>query len=378
MNLSLFSRNSFQYIKWWFELDHIIFFITFILLIFGLLVLTSASPSVAHKIGVDSNFFYKKHIVFLILGLFVILFISALNERIIAKISLFMLIFCLLLMILVLLNEPQLKGAKRWIRFFGFSLQPSEFIKPAFIIVNALLLSKFVQNEKSQNFILASFILYIIIISLLILQPDMGMVINFTLIWLAQLFIIGFPFKILFIIASIGFLGIMAAYFIFAHVKYRIDMFLFSDGNVSYQVQKSLDAISNGGLFGQGYFNGEIKNNLPDSHTDFIFAVIVEEFGFIISAILLILYGAIILRSLNKAFKHENLFVSIALTGLCLQIAFQVLVNIGVGINYLPTKGTTLPLISYGGSSFIATSIIMGSILLFTKRKFGMVIYANR
>jgi cell division protein FtsW len=372
--LDLLSRSSYKVTKWWYELDHIIVFIVFFIMLFGMLVITSSSPSVAYKIGVDANFFYKKHLIFLILGFLIMLVISSLDERLILKYSLPCFIAILLLMCFVLMYEPQLKGAKRWIRIFGFSLQPSEFIKPLFLIVNSLILSKFIYYNKSHKFIWASILLYLSIIIPLVFQPDMGMVINFTLIWLSQLFLIGFPMSIIFSIGFVGMIGLVLAYYNFGHVKYRLDMFLFSDGNLSYQVQKSIDAISNGGLWGRGYYQGVVKENLPDSHTDFVFAVIIEEFGFVIGLLLLLAYGIIIIRILRMAYKHSNLFISLLLSGLALQIAFQVLVNIGVSINLLPTKGTILPLISYGGSSFIATSAMMGLVLLYSRSSYGRIL----
>ncbi|MBT4989770.1 MAG: FtsW/RodA/SpoVE family cell cycle protein [Rickettsiales bacterium] len=372
--LDLISRNSYKLTKWWYSLDHAILFIVFFMMLFGMLVLTSSSPSVAYKIGVDSNFFYKKHLIFLVAGLLMMLIISAFDERLILKLSLPCFLCLILLMCFVLMNEPQLKGAKRWIRIMGFSLQPSEFIKPIFLIINSLILSKFIYYNKSYKFLWASILLYVTTIFLLVLQPDMGMVINFTFIWLAQLFLIGFPLFIILSIGCIGLFGLVLAYYNFAHVKYRLDMFLFSDGNLSYQVQKSIDAIKNGGLWGQGYYQGIVKENLPDSHTDFVFAVIVEEFGFIIALLLLAGYAIIIIRTLTIAYKHNNLFISLLLSGLALQIAFQVLVNIGVNINLLPTKGTILPLISYGGSSFIATSAMMGMILLYSRTSYGRML----
>ena len=372
--IELSSRKSFKVTKWWYSLDHVTLFIVTFIMLFGLLVITSSSPSVAYKIGVDSNFFYKKHFIFLMVGFLTMLIISAFDDRLILKLSLPCFLFLLLLMFIVLLNEPQLKGAKRWIRVFGFSLQPSEFIKPVFIMINSLILSKYVIHKNASKFLLASFVLYVMTITLLILQPDMGMVINFTLIWLSQLFLIGFSFLIIFSIGLLGLIGLVFAYYYFPHVKYRIDMFLFSDGHMSYQVQKSIDAIRNGGLWGQGYFQGSVKDGLPDSHTDFVFSVIVEEFGFIVALCLIMAYAIVIIRVLTLAYKHENIFISLLLSGLALQIAFQVLVNIGVSINLLPTKGTILPLVSYGGSSFIATSAMIGMILLYSKSSYGRII----
>ncbi|MBL6785497.1 MAG: FtsW/RodA/SpoVE family cell cycle protein [Rickettsiales bacterium] len=372
--IKFLSRNSYRVTKWWYSLDHTILFLVFCIMLFGLLVITSSSPSVAYKIGVDADFFYQKHLIFLLLGIFVMLIIPAFDEKLVLKLSLPCFAILLLLLCIVLLNEPQLKGAKRWIRVGGFSIQPSEFLKPVFLIINSLLLAKYIHYERSLKFIFSTLILYLTTIFLLVLQPDMGMVINFTLIWLSQLFLVGFSFSIILSIGLVGILGLVLAYYNFAHVKYRLDMFLFSDGNLSYQVQKSLDAIKNGGFFGTGYYHGEVKENLPDAHTDFVFAVIVEEFGFVISSLLILCYTIIIIRVLTKAYKDHNIFVSLLLSGLALQLAFQVIVNIGVSINLLPTKGTILPLVSYGGSSLIATSAMIGLILLYSKSSYGRIL----
>ena len=350
-------------------MDHNIIFTILIILLLGVVMSYSASTAVAERIGLESAYFYKRHLYFAIISFAVMLFFSSLNLQQIKLLSIISLLITLALVFLVLFAEPQLKGAKRWLKIFGFSMQPSEFLKAFFIVINAWFLSrKFVRaNYKGY---LCSSILIMVILTGLILQPDFGMVLNFSAVWVAQIYLsmVSYIVIIIFFICAVG--GIILAYYNLGHVKYRVDNFLFAD-DPTYQIRKSLDAIDSGGLFGQGLFEGTVKKFLPDAHTDFIFAALIEELGMICGLILVLLYFYIIIRIMINLKNIPDMFSKLVIIGIAYQLTFQVFVNIGVNLNILPAKGTTLPLISYGGSSMVASGILFGILLALSKESFG-------
>ena len=267
----------------------------------------------------------------------------------------------------------EVKGATRWIRIAGFSYQPSEFMKPFFAVVIGWILS--LKYEEDFPSISLCLILYIIVAILLIVQPDFGMLILTTAVFATQLFIAGLP-RIWIFIAFIGsFGGIMSAYILLPHVTSRINSFLDPVGNENYQAEKSILAFEHGGLYGRGPGEGSIKQYLPDSHTDFIFAVAGEEFGAIICVMIMLVFAFIVLRTLFRLVGEEDKFVQLASTGLITQFGLQATINMGVTLNLLPTKGMTLPFISYGGSSTLAIAITVGMLLGLTKRKTSLVRY---
>lgn len=368
--MKLYYRDSHPVTKWWYQLDHNILFVTFIIMLIGVVMAHSASTAVADRIGLPFSYFYSRHIYFVSIAFIVMIFFSTLSKQQIKMISLLGLLVTILLVFLVLFAEPQLKGAKRWLKIFGFSIQPSEFVKPFFIVINSWFLSRkfFRQNYKGY---LCSLILLTIILSGLILQPDFGMVLNFSAIWLVQLYLSMVSYWIIGLLFLFGIGGIILAYYSLSHVQYRIDTFLFSGSEPSYQVTKSLETINSGGFFGRGVFEGKVKMFLPDAHTDFIFAVMIEEMGMIFAFLILALYMVIIFRISVNIRNIKDEFSQLILLGIASQITFQVFVNIGVNLNLLPTKGTTLPLISYGGSSMVATSILLGILLSVNKKPFG-------
>lgn len=370
--MNLYNRRSNNITKWWFSLDHNIFFAFILLLLVGLVMSRSTSPFVAEKIGLNSLYFYHKHIFFMFMAVVTALLFSILKTHLILRISLFFLIFFLFLVAIIIFTEDHTKGAKRWLRIVGFTLQPSEFVKPFFIVINAWFLSrKFIRNDI--NGYLLSTLTFLIIIICLVLQPDIGMSLSFIAVWSGQIFISGISYLIIVFLLLMALTALSLAYFVFPHVKYRIDMFLFSDSGPTYQVSKSLDAIASGGFAGQGLFEGVVKNNLPDSHTDFIFAAMMEEFGLIITFLILSLYCLIIFRVLLHIKLLKDNFLIILLVGFAIQLAFQLFVNVGVNLNILPTKGTTLPFISYGGSSLLAMGILVGILLAACKDQFGIL-----
>ncbi|MES2677829.1 MAG: putative peptidoglycan glycosyltransferase FtsW [Pseudomonadota bacterium] len=355
--------------KWWLDIDKINFLLIIALIIFGLMMAFTSSPAVAKKISVEKLFFVKKQIFFVFIAIFTITFISFFDKQQIKVVSIFGILTCLALLVLVLVFGSEAKGAKRWIMVLGFNLQPSEFAKIFFLVSNAFLLEKL----KEQKWVIkygTSAALYFSIVILLILQPDFGMTLIFTALWLIQLFIFGLPIFLIILFMCLGVVGGIIGYWSMPHVADRINKFL-NLNEKNYQVERAVDAYVNGGFFGVGPGNGLVKKYIPDAHTDFIFAVVAEEFGLISCLFLITIFIFIISRVIKQVINEEDLFCKLAVVGLISQIALQTLVNIGVSVGMLPTKGMTLPFISYGGSSIIAVSIGFGMILSLTKKKYN-------
>lgn len=367
---SVFDRRYLNSVKkWWIDIDKVNFLIVLGIIIFGLMMTASSSPAIAKKINVDKFFFLKKQLTFASIALILLVVISFLDYEKIKIFSIIGLLGTLGLLVLVLLFGSEAKGAKRWIALGGFTLQPSEFAKTFFIIFNAYILQRLHFEKWTVKYGISAG-LFFIIVCLLILQPDFGMTLTFCVLWVAQLFAYGLPLPFFSAFAVVGAIGAVGAYIAFPHVEDRINKFLDSDGTKNYQAERSIDAFVNGGFFGQGTGNGVVKKFIPDAHTDFIFAVVGEEYGIISCSILIIIFAYLITRIVKRALDEEDMFVYLALCGLMMQFTMQTLVNIGVSLRLLPTKGMTLPFISYGGSSMISMAICFGLILAFTKRKY--------
>lgn len=376
----MFNRLNINFFnKWWISIDKVILFLIVITLFLGNIFTALASPIVASRIGANPYIFIIKNLIFSLIGLFIILFCSTLNEERIINISYICFIILFLLLIVVLFVASENKGAKRWIRLFGFSLQPSEIIKPFFIIIISHILSRFKRIDNSHIYL--SLIVYFILIILLAFQPDIGMLILISSVFFSALFLIGVKLKYFVWLALASLFTLTALYFIFPHFHDRIYTYIssvFLGGEKSYQVAKSLSAFASGGLLGKGPFEGAIKNHIPDAHTDFIFSVIGEEFGAIVCILVLMIFFFISFRFMLKSVPEFDLFRYLAINCLSLVFLFQSIINIGVSINLLPTKGMTLPLISYGGSSMIGISITLGFLLALTKNDYGRYNYNLR
>ena len=274
-------------------------------------------------------------------------------------------------MILVLFIGEEIKGARRWISLGFISIQPSEFIKPFFSILTASILMQRYINPKFPAFKL-SFILYAMVIGLVILQPDFGMAITISAVWAGQMFLAGLSMVWVVLLTIGGVVGLLAAYNFLPHVTVRINSFLDPSTSENYQVKKSIEAFTNGGVFGTGPGEGTVKQHLPDSHTDFIFAVVGEELGMIVCLLIIFLFAFIVIRGLIRVIKVGDLFAMLAVAGLLMQLGFQAIINIGVTLHLLPTKGMTLPLMSYGGSSILSVSLTIGAILALTRKRYGV------
>lgn len=364
-NQSLFGH-------WWRSVDRITLAIVISIMGFSALMVAAASPAVAERIGVESFYFIRRQLVFLVVSMVVMINISLVSPVTVRRLSILGYIFGLGCLVLVLLAGMEAKGARRWLSVGGLSLQPSEFIKPFFAVTTAWILSQKYQKPHFPSFSLA-FGLYGILVLLLILQPDFGMTATISIVWGGQLFLAGLPLLWIGIAVIMGIIGITGAYLFLPHVTERINNFLDPSSEENYQVKRSLEAFMSGGIYGKGPGEGVVKQVLPDSHTDFIFAVVGEEFGLVACIIIIMLYGIIVLRGFLRALQDKDLFILYAVAGLIMQFGMQALFNIGVTLHLLPTKGMTLPFISYGGSSLLSVSLTMGMILALTRRRYGIV-----
>ncbi len=356
--------------KWWASIDRYVLSCVIILSIIGIALLMAASPSVAQRIGYEPFYFVKKQFAFLVIGFCIIIGLSFTDSTTTRRIAILGYLGCLLLLIFVELAGYETKGARRWVRLLGFSIQPSEVIKPFLAVLTAWILTRKTTEKNFPGYTYATLSVALVLF-FVIRQPDFGMTLSIAVIWFSQLIIGGLNVLLVFSGAIFGLIGIITAYFLLDHVRKRIDVFLDASSGDNYQTSKSLQAFENGGVFGTGPGQGRVKEILPDSHTDFIFSVAGEEFGLIFCLGLIFIYAFLSIRCLYQTLNSKDLFVVLAVSGLTIQIFFQAAINMGVAINLLPNTGMTLPFVSYGGSSMISASLAIGMILSFTRKKFG-------
>jgi cell division protein FtsW len=287
----------------------------------------------------------------------------------IRKLSVYGYFICILLITGTLFWGAEIKGAKRWLSLFGFSFQPSELLKPIITVITAWLISEQYQDRKFPG-ILISIISILLVIPLLLLQPDIGILIVIVGTWFAQLFISGLSVFMIIVFLLLGISSMFALYFSLPHFANRIDRFITKSGDEVdfYQIKKSIEAFRNGGFGGKGPGEGVIKTLVPDSHSDFVFSIIGEEFGFVMCIIIICLFSILIVRTILRIMRFSNMFNLSVGFGILFQITLQVLINICTSLNLIPTKGTTLPFISYGGSSMLASAISFGIIFAITKK----------
>ena len=358
---------------WFWTIDRWLFSAYLILISLGAFFVMSSSPKMAVNLHLENHYFTIRHIIFLIIGFFLVLFFSQLNEKNLKLVSFLGMIICIFLMCITIIDGTSTKGAQRWMNIFGQTFQPSEFLKPLFIVSNAWLLHLWKKKLHFRGWLWSLTTLFIIVF-LLLLQPDLGMTILIVSAWVGQLFICGVSIKVLLLLTSFLPVILIISYFNFNHVYHRINVFI--DGN-SFQNLQAIKSFQTGGFFGKGMGEGFYKNNLPDAHTDFIFAVIAEEFGIILCCIIILLYALIIFRSLILAIKCDNLFYILSISGLAFLFAMQSIIHISSNIGIIPTKGVTLPFLSYGGSSTISSAILIGILISLTRKRLNLNKYED-
>jgi cell division protein FtsW len=337
----------------------------------GAVLIMAVAPAAAERIGGLGTFqLAERQLVFLALAILVVVGVSLLEPRNLRRLSVAGLGAAIVLLALTLLVGPEIKGATRWLSVAGVSIQPSEFVKPFFAVAVAWLLAA----EKDGHAIpgtRAALALWAVVVALLLLQPDVGQSFVISAILGIEMFVAGLPLIWVGLMAAGGVLGLAGAYIALPHVALRIDGFLDPAAGDRYQIERSMAAFANGGLFGTGPGEGTVKTQLPDAHSDFIFAVAGEEFGLLACLAMVALFAFVVLRGFSRVLQERSLFVLLACAGLLAQFGLQALINMASALHLMPTKGMTLPFISYGGSSSIGLALAMGMVLALTRRRVG-------
>lgn len=359
--------------RWWRNVDRVTLCCIGILVALGYILMLAASPAVAVRIGASREMFILKQVVFLTVAGSVILAVSSLSKKGVQRLALIGGLLALGATAMTLVHGMEIKGARRWIALPLMSVQPSEFLKPCFAVVTAWLLAerrrKVIFGNIAFPGMMIALICFAVILLLLKSQPDIGMLSVITMVFMAQLFVDGLPlaFVGLGVGAMIGAFG--AAYVVFPHVRSRVERFLNPNIGDHYQIDTALRAFGNGGLLGRGPGEGRVKDLLPDAHADFVFAVAGEEYGLLVCLGIIGVFLVIVLRTLLKLMREDDPFVINAATGLVTGFGLQAFVNMGSTLHLIPTKGMTLPLISYGGSSALSIALALGMILALTRHR---------
>jgi cell division protein FtsW len=338
-----------------------------LLLLSGLVFSFAASPPVAERLGLDSLHFVARHAAYVPLAGAVMVALSFLTPRQVRRLALALLLVCLALMVVVLFIGEEIKGSRRWIYVAGVSVQPSEFMKPAFIVITAWLFAEGSRRPDVPGRMLAVLLLIITTV-LLVAEPDLGQTILFVAVWCALFFLSGVSMILVAGLAGLATAGMLTAYLAFPHVAGRINRFLDPESGDNFQVSTALQSFERGGWSGAGPGEGYMKRVLPDAHTDFVFAVVGEEFGILLCLLIVALFTVLVMRGLLQAFRRPSAFERMAVAGLTTQIGVQAFINMGVNLHVLPTKGMTLPFMSYGGSALISAAMTMGFLLALSRR----------
>lgn len=352
--------------RWWWSVDRPLLAAMLILAALGVGLVMTGSPAVATRIGYAPDHFIVRHLVFLMPAIGALFLCSLLSPRQIWRIATIGGILGLIGILYTIFFGPETKGATRWIPLFGLSVQPSEFVKPCFMVFSGWLLARQKTTEGFPGFWIA-FGLLVVVVGLLMSQPDLGMTFVVSVTFFLMIFLAGCPLRYIVVMALGGMAFLVAVYFTFGHVRSRVDRFLDPSSGDTYQVDRSLEAFASGGLLGTGPGGGQVKLQLPDAHADFIFSVAAEELGMIFTILLIGIYAFIVLRGFSRLRAGNSVFAMLGGGGLLIMLGLQAFIHMGSATQLLPAKGMTLPLVSYGGSSLIAVGITMGFILALTK-----------
>ena len=373
---NFFKENVKNY---WRNINKTIFVCFLMLFILGIFFSFSSTSSLAgERLNKDYYFFFSKHLIFAISAIFLMILISFIQINLFKKIIIPIFIIALISLVLVFFLGVEVKGSKRWLNLLFFRFQPIEFMKPFFIVTIAQILSKNNQNTSNSSYFL-SFLVLTTLCIILLNQPDVGQAVLLILSWSAVVFISGI--KLIYILSLFGLIltSLAGLLFIlpdkFSYIFKRIETFFDPTKGDRFQSNNALDAIREGGITGQGMGEGTLKDRVPEAHTDYIISVIAEEFGSIISIIIICIFLYISFKVIKCALSENEKFIKISLSGLSALLIFQTFIHIGVNTSLLPTTGMTLPFLSYGGSSMIGSAILAGIILNFTRRRLLNEIY---
>ena len=352
---------------WWWTVDRPMLSLVIVLLLTGCVLSFAASPPVAERLGLDSLHFVLRHAFYAPLALALMIGLSFLTPRQVRRAALGLLVICLILMVVVLFIGEEIKGSRRWLFIGGMSIQPSEFMKPAFIVITAWLFAEGTRRPDVPGKMLAAALL-LITAGLLVAEPDLGQTILFAAVWGALFFLAGVNMMMFVALGGVAVGGMISAYYAFPHVAARINRFLDPEAGDNFQIMTAMQSFERGGWSGTGPGEGIMKRVLPDSHTDFVFAVVGEEVGILLCLLIVAMFVALVMRGFSQALRRNDGFERMAVAGLATQIGIQAFINIGVNLHLLPAKGMTLPFISYGGSALLSAAVTMGFMLALSRR----------
>jgi cell division protein FtsW len=369
--MALLSRTDRSLLaNWWWTVDRWSLAAVVALIVAGVLLSLAASPAVAGRIELQPFHFVYRQLSFVAPSLVMILILSLCGPRDVRRAALALFGLSLALMVAALFFGPEIKGAHRWLVFGPLSVQPSEFVKPAFVVLAAAALAERNRVAGFPGLVVAS-ALFAVVAALLVLQPDFGQTLLLSMVFAGLLFLAGMRWYWMAALGGAGLAGAVSAYFLVPHVASRIDRFINPDAGDVFQVNTALNAFMHGGITGVGPGEGELKFRLPDAHADFIFAVAAEEFGLAVCIGLVLLFGVVVWRTFVRAQEETDHFIQLASAGLAMLFGFQALINFAVSLNLMPAKGITLPFVSYGGSSMLAMAITIGMLLALTRQRFS-------
>jgi cell division protein FtsW len=362
---------------WWWTVDRLILAALAVLMLGGLVLSLAASPPVAVRMDRDPFYFVNRQVLFLIPAVLVLLATSLLSPRHIRRLALAVFVVSLTLVAATLLFGAEVKGARRWLVLLGLSIQPSEFLKPSFVILIAWLFGESTRRPEMPASS-AALALLLAVVTLLVLQPDFGQTLLLLLVWGALFFMAGMRLVWVAGLAATAAAGLAGAYITVPYVTRRIKGFIDPASGDSFNIGIALESFARGGWFGRGPGEGTVKRILPESHTDFVFAVAAEEFGIVLCLALVALFAFIVIRALRHALVTEDPFTRFAAAGLAMLFGLQSAINMAVNLHLLPAKGMTLPFISYGGSSMLALAYGMGMLLALTRERPRAELLASR
>jgi len=356
------------YGNWWWSVDRLSIAALLVLAFLGIILSFAASPAIALREHYAASHFVVRQLIFLAPALVLMLSLSLLRPEGIKRVALVLLVAMIVLLALTPFVGVAVKGARRWLDLGPLRVQPSEFVKPAFVVVLAWIFAQTRRLGPLRTYAMAG-ALFTLVAALLVMEPDFGQTMLISLTAGVMVFLTGVPWFAIMGLGVAGLGGISLAYVTFPHVASRIDRFFDPESGDTYQVDLARKAIENGGLFGVGAGNGHYKMRIPDAHADFVTAVGIEEFGAIAGVILIVFFMFIVLRGLRRAFGDRDPFAQLAASGLFIMFGLQAFINLGVNVHLLPAKGMTLPFISYGGSSLLALGIGTGMALALTRTR---------
>ena len=357
-----------RFAEWWWTVDRMMLAAIAVLMMTGIVLSLAASPAVATRIGLDAFYFVNRHAMYLAPTFLVMIAVSFLSPRQIRRLALAVFIVALALTAATLVIGAEVKGARRWIVLAGVNIQPSEFVKPAFVILISWLFAESTRKSDMPANTIALALLGAAVLPL-VLQPDFGQTMLIVLVWGALFFMAGMRMVWVAGLGGAALAGLAGAYFFVPHVTKRIDRFMDPSSGDMYQVSNAMESFVRGGWFGRGPGEGTVKRILPDSHADFVFAVAAEEFGIVLCLALVSLFAFIVIRALQHAFRDQDPFTRFAAAGLAILFGTQSAINMAVNLHLVPAKGMTLPFISYGGSSMISLAYGMGMLLALTRER---------